>query len=112
MPTDDSPPFSLHLAQLRYSVSQPKGDPMTTTMIHVRIEEKVKAEATKALAKMGLSMSDAVRVLMVRVAADKALPFSLEVPNAKTRAAMREPRAQGRRAKTTAALMAELNADD
>ncbi len=61
-----------------------------TTMIHVRLDEHVKEEASAALEAMGLSVSDAVRALLVRVAADKALPFALRVPNATTRAAMAE----------------------
>ena len=56
----------------------------TTTMVHVRVDEKVKAEATETLAAMGLSVSDAVRMLLVRVAAEKALPFEVKVPNATT----------------------------
>jgi DNA-damage-inducible protein J len=59
-------------------------------MIHVRLDEHVKEEASAALEAMGLSVSDAVRALLVRVAADKALPFALRVPNATTRAAMAE----------------------
>ena len=39
---------------------------MATTMVHVRVDEKVKAEAAKTLAKMGMSLSDAIRVLLVR----------------------------------------------
>lgn len=62
----------------------------TTTMIHVRVDEKTKAQATKALTAMGLSISDAVRVLLTRVAAEKRLPFDIKVPNAQTRAAMAE----------------------
>ena len=89
---------------------------MTTTMVHVRVEQKVKAKATKALAAMGLSVSDAVRVLLTRIAAEQALPFDVcvpHVPNAKTAAAMNEARQGGLRSvKTVAALMAELNADD
>src|ERR1700733_9607621 len=62
----------------------------TTTMVHVRVNEKIKAQAAKALAAMGLSISDAVRVFLTRVAADKQLPFDLKVPNAETRASMAE----------------------
>jgi DNA-damage-inducible protein J len=62
----------------------------TTTMVHIRVNEKIKVQASKALAAMGLSISDAVRVLLTRVAADKQLPFTLKVPNAETRAAMAE----------------------
>ena len=65
----------------------------TTTMVHVRVSERTKVRATKALADMGLSVSDAVRVLLTRVATEKALPFDVcvpHVPNAKTAAALRE----------------------
>lgn len=68
----------------------------TTTMVHVRVDEKIKAQATKALTAMGLSVSDAVRVFLMRVAAEKQLPFALKVPNAKTHAAMAEARAMSR----------------
>jgi DNA-damage-inducible protein J len=61
-----------------------------TTMVHVRLDENVKAQATETLAAMGLSVSDAVRVFLLRVVADKQLPFALKVPNAETRAAMAE----------------------
>ena len=62
----------------------------TTTMVHVRVNEQVKTQATEALASMGLSVSDAVRVFLTRIAAEKQLPFALKVPNAETRAAMAE----------------------
>lgn len=57
---------------------------MASTMVHVRIDEKLKTRADKALAEMGLSVSDAVRLLLVRVAAEKALPFEVRVPNETT----------------------------
>lgn len=59
-------------------------------MLHVRLDDEVKAKATKALAAMGLSASDAVRLLFHRIAADQAFPLELKVPNAETRAAMAE----------------------
>jgi len=62
----------------------------TTTMVHVRVDEQVKAQATETLAAMGLSVSDAVRVFLMRVVADKQLPFTLKAPNAETRDAMAE----------------------
>jgi DNA-damage-inducible protein J len=62
----------------------------TTTMVHVRVDEQVKAQATETLAAMGLSVSDAVRVFLMRVVADKQMPFALKVPNVETRAAMAE----------------------
>ncbi len=64
----------------------------SSSMLHVRIEEDVKAKATEALAAMGLSVSDAVRLLFYRIVADQAFPLELKVPNAETRAAMEESR--------------------
>lgn len=62
----------------------------TTSMVHVRVDDQIKAQAKETLAAMGLSVSDAVRVFLMRVVADKQLPFELRAPNAKTRAAMAE----------------------
>ena len=64
----------------------------TTTMIHVRVNEDLKKEPSKALESMGLSVSDAVRVFLTRIAADQAFPFAIQVPNADTQAAMLEAR--------------------
>ncbi len=63
---------------------------MTTAMVHLRVDEKIKAQATEALAAMGLSVSDAVRVFLMRVVAEQQMPFALKVPNAQTRTAMKE----------------------
>jgi DNA-damage-inducible protein J len=60
-----------------------------TAMIHVRVEEDLKIRATEALSRMGMTVSEAVRVLLVRVASDQAFPFPIKVPNAATRTAMR-----------------------
>lgn len=62
----------------------------TTTMVHVRIDEHIKASAAKTLATMGLSISDAVRVFLTRVVLDKQIPFDIKVPNERTRAALAE----------------------
>ena len=62
----------------------------TTTMVHVRVDETIKAQATETLAAMGLSVSDAVRVFLMRVVAEQQMPFALKAPNAETRAAMTE----------------------
>lgn len=62
----------------------------TTTMVHVRVDEKIKAEATETLASMGLTVSDAVRVFLTRVVADKELPFAIKAPNTRSLAAMAE----------------------
>ena len=64
-----------------------------TSMLHVRIDDQVKAEASEALASMGLSVSDAVRILLKRVVSDQAFPLELKVPNKRTRAAIKESRA-------------------
>lgn len=86
---------------------------MATTMIHVRIDENVKEQAAAALAAMGLSVSDAVRVLLTRVAAEKALPFALKVPNAETRAAIEEIESGNVLSFSSVdELMNYLNADD
>ncbi len=62
----------------------------STSMIHVRVDEKIKAEAAETLASMGLSVSDAVRVFLTRVVADKELPFAVKAPNTASRAAIAE----------------------
>jgi DNA-damage-inducible protein J len=59
-------------------------------MLHVRIDEQTKDRATDALATMGMSVSDAVRIFLHRIARDKAFPLELKVPNAETREAMAE----------------------
>ncbi|MFP4076674.1 MAG: type II toxin-antitoxin system RelB/DinJ family antitoxin [Halochromatium sp.] len=64
-----------------------------TSMLHVRVDNDIKAQASEALAAMGLSVSDAVRILLKRVVNDQAFPLELKVPNAQTRAAMEESRA-------------------
>ncbi len=62
----------------------------TSTMLHVRLDNELKAQATEALAAMGLTTADAVRLLFHRVVADQAFPLELKVPNAETRAAIDE----------------------
>jgi DNA-damage-inducible protein J len=75
----------------------------TSVMVHVRVDENVKESAADALDAMGLSVSDAVRMLLVRVAAEKALPFDVLVPNATTVKAMRAAdRKQGKRVRNSA----------
>lgn len=86
-----------------------------TTMVHVRVDERIKAEATETLAAMGLTVSDAVRVFLTRVVADKELPFSLRVPNPATQTAMQEAseiiQARGARFDNVEALIKELEKD-
>ena len=61
-----------------------------SSMLHVRMDNDLKRKATEALAAMGLTASEAVRLLFHRIAADQAFPLELKVPNAETRAAMAE----------------------
>lgn len=61
-----------------------------TKMIHVRVDEHVKDQAQETLASMGLTVSDAVRVFLTRVVADKEFPFVIKAPNAASRAAISE----------------------
>lgn len=62
----------------------------STGMIHVRIDDEIKAQASETLEAMGLSVSEAIRLFLHRVVSEQALPFELKVPNAKTRTAMAE----------------------
>jgi len=64
----------------------------TNAVVRARIDEHVKEEASTVLAAIGLTVSDAFRLLLIRVAQDKALPFEPIVPNKKTLAAMRAAR--------------------
>jgi DNA-damage-inducible protein J len=82
-------------------------------LVQTRINGVVKDEAAAVLATMGLTVSDAVRIMLTRVAHDKALPFEPLRPNADTIAAMEEARrGGGEKFDSIAALMAGLNADD
>jgi DNA-damage-inducible protein J len=65
---------------------------MTNTIVRARIDEHVKEEAAAVLATIGLTVSDAFRLMMMRIAADKALPFEPLTPNAETIEAMRAAR--------------------
>ncbi len=60
------------------------------TVVRARIDTLTKNRATEALEAMGLSISDAIRLLLLRVADERRLPFEVRVPNAKTRKAMVE----------------------
>ena len=83
-------------------------------MLHVRLENDLKAEANAVLDAIGLSAAEAVRLFYKRVVAEQALPLELKVPNAETRAAMEESRKmmRARRARFATAddLIASLEA--
>ena len=84
-----------------------------SAVVRARIDERTKNEAAAVLAAIGLTVSDAFRLLMVRVAKEKALPFEPLTPNATTVRAMKEAR-KGKLAsfKRAEDLMADLNAKD
>jgi DNA-damage-inducible protein J len=83
------------------------------TVVRARINEQIKEEAAAVLQAMGLTVSDAFRLMMTRIAAEKALPFEPLVPNKTTIAAMREARKGGLpRFKDVESLLADLNAPD
>jgi DNA-damage-inducible protein J len=85
----------------------------TNAVVRARIDEHIKEEATAVLAAMGLTVSDAFRILLTRVAREKALPFEPLVPNAVTIEAIKEARRGGLKSFATVEdLMADLNEDD
>jgi DNA-damage-inducible protein J len=83
------------------------------TYVRARIDTKTKNRAAAALEAMGLSISDAIRLLMLRVADEKRLPFEVRVPNATTRKSMAElDGGKGKRFRSVKALMDDLHAND
>ena len=60
------------------------------TVVRARIDSDTKAQATEALKAMGLTVSDAIRLLLLRVAVEKRLPFAVQVPHPTTVKAMKE----------------------
>ena len=82
-------------------------------VVRTRINEQIKAEATIVLESIGLSMSDAIRLMLTRVAREKALPFEPLIPNEETLEAIREARAGGlKRFNSIDELMADLHEGD
>jgi len=83
-----------------------------SSVVRARIDETTKSEAVAVLAAMGLTLSDAFRLMLKRVAADKALPFEPLVPNAETIEAMKAAR-RGELVTVgkPSSLLASLNAD-
>jgi DNA-damage-inducible protein J len=88
---------------------------MTTanSYVRARIDTDTKERAAEALEAMGLSISDAIRLLMLRIADERRLPFEVKRPNATTRKAIAELEAgKGKRFASVEALIADLHADD
>jgi DNA-damage-inducible protein J len=84
----------------------------TNSVVRARIDEHIKEEATVVLAAMGLTVSDAFRLMLTRVAREKALPFEPLVPNDTTIEAMREARRGKLETVTLDELQNVLNEDD
>lgn len=81
-------------------------------LVQARIDGAIKAEAAAVLATIGLTISDAVRLMLTRVAREHALPFDPLIPNETTIAAMKEARAGNLETITLSDLQAVLDADD
>jgi DNA-damage-inducible protein J len=83
------------------------------TYVRARIDTDTKERAAEALQAMGLSISDAIRLLMLRIADERRMPFEIKVPNATTRKAIAELEAgEGKSFASVEALMADLHAGD
>jgi DNA-damage-inducible protein J len=83
------------------------------TYVRARIDTDTKQRASDALEAMGLSLSDAIRLLMIRIAEERRLPFNVKVPNATTRKAIKELESgKGKAFDSIEALMDDLNADN
>ncbi len=98
---------------LGYNVAHIMEINIMSTVVRARIDEKIKDDATAVLASIGLTASDAFRLMMVRIAVEQKLPFEPLVPNAETIKAMKA----ARRGDVVAfddveGLMADLNAND
>lgn len=84
----------------------------TNAVVRARIDEHIKEEAAAVLEAMGLTISDAFRILLTRVAREKALPFDPLIPNETTIAAIMEARRGHLETTTLDQLKNALNADD
>jgi len=83
------------------------------TYVRARIDTVTKERATNVLEAMGLSVSDAIRLLMLRIADEHRLPFEIKAPNSNTRKAISELESgKGKKFRSIKALMEDLNEDD
>lgn len=83
------------------------------TIVRARIDKDTKERATTVLDDMGLTVSDAIRLLLIRVADDRRLPFAVKAPRRKTSTAIRELEAgKGTAFGSVSTLMADLNDED
>lgn len=83
-----------------------------TTVVRARISAEVKNEASAVLEAMGLTVSDAFRIMMTRIAREHALPFEPLIPNEETIAAMSAARKGETETVTLDQLQSVLDADN
>lgn len=63
---------------------------MASSMMHVRVDDELKAQANEVLSSMGLTLSEGTRVFLHHLVAEQGMPFALKVPNRQTREALAE----------------------
>jgi DNA-damage-inducible protein J len=103
-------PRALFLSRgLCYIVATKGQTDMLNTTIRARIDQETKRAASAVLAEIGLTPSSAFRLMMIRIARDKALPFQPLIPNEETIAAMQS---ESVHLGTLSDLIEDLNADD
>lgn len=86
---------------------------LNDAIVRARVNEEIKEEATVVLSEIGLTLSDAFRMLVIRIAREKALPFEPLVPNAKTIEAIKAARSGNLiTASSLDNLLTELNANN
>ena len=84
-----------------------------SSVVRARIDDSIKQEASVVLASMGLTVTDAMRMMLTRVAREQALPFEPLIPNAATIKAMKDARSgKTKKHVTLKSVMADLNAND
>lgn len=87
--------------------------PLADSYVRARINGRMKRKAETALAAMGLTVSDAIRLTLMRIAEDKRLPFEIASPSPKTKTAISElRRGKTKKFASVSSLMADLDADD
>ena len=87
--------------------------PLADTYVRARINGRMKRKAETALAALGLTVSDAIRLTLTRIAEEKRLPFDIQTPTPATKSAAAElRRGKGKKFASVSSLMADLDADD
>lgn len=85
---------------------------LATEVVRSRISPELKQEAEGVFQEMGMSLSDGIRLFLRQVVVEKAIPFEIKVPNAVTRAAMKDARARTARFHNLEEMMHELEGQE